>query len=89
VSTGPNQLTGTVAGVSHLGDVLQYVVRRPGIDLIARVPRQGGARLAPGDDVLCSWPSEAVYLFSDEQADLVMAERAGEALTSDPLTSPS
>jgi len=74
-----NVIQGTVAGVSHYGDVLQYVVRTKEKDVLALLPRQGAIRLAPGDAVWCHWNATEVYQFSAEQADLVMAEPALEA----------
>jgi spermidine/putrescine transport system ATP-binding protein len=73
-----NVVGGTVAGVSHYGDVLQYVVRTPNRDVIALLPRQGAVRLAPGDAVWCHWNATEVYQFSADQAELVLAEPALE-----------
>ena len=69
-----NVIRGTVAGVSHYGDVLQYVVRTPERDVISMLPRQGAVRLSIGDDVWCHWASSEVYQFSSEQAGLVLVE---------------
>ncbi len=69
-----NVIEGTVAGVSHYGDVLQYVVRTAERDVICMLPRQGAVRLVPGDAVWCDWDSSDVYQFSADQADLVMDE---------------
>ena len=73
-----NVVPGTVAGVSHYGDVLQYVVRTVSRDVISLLPRQGAVRLAPGDAVWCHWNATDVYQFSADQADLVLAEPALE-----------
>jgi spermidine/putrescine transport system ATP-binding protein len=83
-----NVMAGTIASVSHYGDVLQYVVRTStssgsgsgSRDVIAMLPRQGAPRLAPGDEVWCHWAAEDVYMFSAAQADLVLA---------DPVTNPA
>ena len=77
-----NVIAGTVAGVSHYGDVLQYVVRTSERDVISLLPRQGAVRLAPGDTVWCHWEASEVYQFSAEQADLVIQDPASEAVTS-------
>ena len=50
-----NVLAGEVAGVSHFGDTLQYVVRAPARDVIVLLPRQKAPRLAPGDAVWSHW----------------------------------
>ncbi len=73
-----NVIAGTVAGVSHYGDVLQYVVRTQERDVLSLLPRQGALRLAPGDAVWCHWSANEVYQFSAEQADLVLQDPAEE-----------
>ncbi len=75
-----NVIAGTVAGVSHYGDVLQYVVRTAERDVISLLPRQGALRLAPGDKVWCHWSAAEVYQFSADQADLVMHDPAGDSV---------
>jgi spermidine/putrescine transport system ATP-binding protein len=77
--TSTNSLSGTVASVAHFGDVLQYVVRSGNKDLLVLSPRATAARLAPGDDVWCTWSADDVYCFTDRQADLVLADPAAEA----------
>jgi spermidine/putrescine transport system ATP-binding protein len=67
-----NVMPGSIASVSHYGDVLQYVVRTAQRDVISILPRQGAPRLAPGDDVWCHWAAEDVYMFSAAQAELVL-----------------
>ena len=69
-----NVASGTVAGVSHFGDVLQYVVTSGERDLLVLTPRAHVARFALGDSVYCSWSADDVYLFSARQADIVMAD---------------
>ena len=71
-----NAVEATVAGVSHFGDVLQYVVHTAHRDLLVLVPRTNPARFAVDDRVWCSWSAEDVYLFSARQADVVMASPA-------------
>ncbi len=74
-----NVVPGTVAGVSHYGDVLQYVVRTASRDVISLLPRQGAPRLAPGDAVWCHWSASDVFQFSADQASLVIHDPADEA----------
>ena len=69
-----NNCRGTVAGVSHFGDVLQYVVTSGDRDLLVLTPRLDTRRFALGEDVWCSWSADDVYLFSARQADVVLAE---------------
>jgi len=62
-----NVVAGTLAGVSHLGDVLQYVVvTQSGAEVIARRPRSGSGRLDPGIPVWCAWQPPDVQLFADD-----------------------
>jgi len=75
--SGPNQLAGTLAGISHLGDVIQYVVISGTREVLVRLPRHNAPRLAAGQPVWCSWPAELVQLFPHDQAALVR--------TSDPI----
>jgi len=79
-SQDSNLLRGKVAGVSHFGDVLQYVVSAGDRDVLVLTPRAHAARLHAGDDVWCSWAADDVYLFSARQADIVMADAADEEL---------
>jgi len=69
-----NVVKATVSGISHFGDVLQYVVTAGDRDLIVMSPRTSTNRPALGDSVWCSWAPEEVYLFSARQAGVVMAE---------------
>ncbi len=74
-----NAVTGRLAGVSHLGDVIQFVVMTgQGKEVLARVPRTQAPRLSPGAEVTCSWDAEYVHVFGAEQADLVLADPAAD-----------
>ncbi|MGZ6962054.1 MAG: ABC transporter ATP-binding protein [Ilumatobacteraceae bacterium] len=73
-----NVLAGEVAGVSHFGDTLQFVVRSPVRDVIVLLPRQKAPNLHPGDKVWCQWSARDVYQFSAAQESLVLAEPASE-----------
>ena len=62
-----NVVGGELAGVSHLGDVLQYLVVTPaGNEVIARRPRASAARIAQGTRVWCAWSAADVHVFADE-----------------------
>jgi spermidine/putrescine transport system ATP-binding protein len=73
-----NVLAGEVAGVSHFGDTLQYVVRTHTRDVIVLLPRQKAPNLHPGDPVWAHWSAHDVYQFSAAQESLVLAEPASE-----------
>ena len=63
---------GTLRGMSHLGDTIQYVVVSDvGPDLIARAPRGAVAGLTVGSPVTCTWTGDAVRVFGAAQAHLV------------------
>ena len=73
-----NSTSGTVAGVSHFGDVLQYVVTSGERDILVLTPRAHAVRFQAGDEVHCTWSADDVYLFSARQADIVMADPTDE-----------
>ncbi|MDP9463988.1 MAG: ABC transporter ATP-binding protein [Actinomycetota bacterium] len=73
-----NVFAGEVAGVSHFGDTLQFVVRSGARDVVALLPRQKAPKLRPGDPVWCQWSADDVYQFSADQESLVLAEPAAE-----------
>ncbi|MFM8266886.1 MAG: ABC transporter ATP-binding protein [Ilumatobacteraceae bacterium] len=74
-ATGVNTLRGTVAGVAHFGDVLQYIVAANGREIVVLAPRaDGSARFAAGEDVWCTWSADDVYQFSDRQAEIVSSQ---------------
>lgn len=74
-----NTLSGTLAGISHLGDVIQFVVSSgSGRELLARLPRTKAPRLDTGQTVWCSWDPDHTYLFTADQADLVLADPASD-----------
>ncbi|MGO7983744.1 TOBE domain-containing protein, partial [Rhizobium johnstonii] len=57
-------LAGTVAGISFLGDSIQYVViTASGLELIARVSPDRAEHLATGDSVWCSWDPSDLRVF--------------------------
>ena len=73
-----NVVGGEIASVSHFGDVLQYVVRTPSRTILVLTPRASAVRLQTGDDVWATWNEDDVYMFSADQAELVLAEPAAE-----------
>ncbi|MFE5672840.1 ABC transporter ATP-binding protein [Agromyces sp. NPDC056523] len=66
---GANLARGTLLGVAHLGETMQYLVRL-GDDqsLIARRPTPEAPDLAVGDAVRCSWSPESVLVFPADGA---------------------
>ncbi len=76
---GVNRVEGVLAGTSHLGDVIQFVVRTGDRELLSRRPRHRMPKLQPGQRVWCQWDEAHVHLFPDTQAGLVMADPAEEA----------
>ena len=75
----PNRVSGTLASVSHLGDVIQFVVLTPGRkEILARLPRPSAPHLEVGSTVWCAWDAENTYVFSSDQADIVLANPAEE-----------
>jgi len=76
---GQNAISGTLASVSHLGDVIQFVVLTPGRkELIARLPRPRAPRLEVGGQVWCAWDPELTHMFGAEQAEIVLVDPAAE-----------
>jgi spermidine/putrescine transport system ATP-binding protein len=75
-----NSVRGSLAGISHLGDVIQFVVLTPGQkEILCRMPRPGAPKLEVGGDVWCMWDTEHVHVFDAGQADVVLADPAAEA----------
>jgi spermidine/putrescine transport system ATP-binding protein len=76
---GPNAISGTLASVSHLGDVIQFVVMTPGRkEIIARLPRPRAPKLSVGATVWCTWDADHTHMFGAEQAEIVLVDPAGE-----------
>ena len=72
-----NSVRGTLAGISHLGDVIQFVVVTPGgKEILCRLPRPRAPKLEVGGDVWCRWDEELVHVFDAGQADVVLADPA-------------
>jgi spermidine/putrescine transport system ATP-binding protein len=75
-----NSVRGTLAGISHLGDVIQFVVLTPGgKEILCRLPRPRAPRLEVGGDVWCTWDDDLVHVFDAGQADVVLADPAAGA----------
>ncbi|WP_324613232.1 ABC transporter ATP-binding protein [Agromyces kandeliae] len=68
-TTGANRVQGTLLGVSHLGETMQYLVRL-GDDqsLIARRPTPEAPDLAVGAAVSCTWSDTSVQVFPSDDA---------------------
>jgi spermidine/putrescine transport system ATP-binding protein len=80
VAANENQASGVLRGISHLGDVIQFVVvRDDGADVLARVPRAHAPRLEVGQQVCCSWSPDQVHVFGSEQTGLVLPDPAEPA----------
>ncbi len=78
-SDGRNAISGELASISHLGDVIQFVVITPGSkEVIARLPRPGAPRLDVGGRVWCSWEADNTHVFGAEQAEIVLADPASD-----------
>jgi len=76
-----NTLSGNLANVSHLGDVVQFVVITPGRkEILARLPRPKAPRLDVGSEVWCTWDADHAHVFGAEQAEIVLADPAAEAV---------
>ncbi|MEO8107090.1 MAG: ABC transporter ATP-binding protein [Actinomycetes bacterium] len=79
-SSTENRVRGQLAAVSHLGDVIQFVVLTPqGKEILAVLPRVSAPRLMPGSEVWCSWAADQVHVFNADQADIVLADPAAGA----------
>jgi len=81
-----NMTKGVVAGVSHFGDVLQYVINSGGRDILVLTPRTTADRFISGDKVYCSWSTDDVYQFSDRQAAIVLHDGTDGLPISDPTS---
>jgi spermidine/putrescine transport system ATP-binding protein len=72
-----NSVPGTLAGISHLGDVIQFVVlTKEQREILCRLPRPRAPKLAVGGDVWCTWDADLVHVFDAGQADVVLADPA-------------
>ncbi len=79
-----NKIKGQLAAVSHLGDVIQFVVMTPhGKEILAVLPRVAAPRLMPGSEVWCSWAADHVHVFNADQSDIVLADPAAGSQLAD------
>lgn len=69
-----NAMRAVVEDVLPLGDTLQYVMGAGDHEILVRQPRAGGAPIAVGEVRWCTWPAEAVRLFSGPEAVRAAAE---------------
>jgi spermidine/putrescine transport system ATP-binding protein len=64
-----NTVSGTLLGVSHLGETIQYLVKvSDSQSLLARRPSPNAPRLSVGEAVVCSWEAAHVQLFPADAA---------------------
>ena len=77
-ATHANVLAGKVAGVSHFGDTLQYVVRTRLRDVIVLLPRQKAPKPASRRRRVVPVGSGRRVSVLGRQADLVLAEPSAE-----------
>ena len=78
-ASGQNAISAELASISHLGDVIQFVVITPGRkEIIARLPRPKAPRLELGGRVWCSWGPDQTQVFGAEQAEIVLADPASD-----------
>jgi spermidine/putrescine transport system ATP-binding protein len=75
-----NAVRGTLAGISHLGDAIQFVVLAAGNkEVLCRLPRPRAPRLEVGGEVWCIWDASHVHVFDAGQADVVLGDPAALA----------
>ena len=76
-----NSVPGKLAGISHLGDVIQFVVLTAGQkEILCRLPRPRAPKLEVGGDVWCTWDADQVHVFDAGQADVVLADPAATGI---------
>ena len=60
-------LPGRLAGISFLGDVIQYVIlTASGLELLARTAPNQAEHLSTGDPVWCSWDESDLLVFPED-----------------------
>ena len=70
-----NVIRGRLAGVAHLGDAIQYVVRsKGGKEILSRRQRQLAEKLEVGQEVWCTWSAEHAQIFGGDQLQLVLSD---------------
>ncbi|OJX72319.1 ABC transporter ATP-binding protein [Leifsonia sp. 71-9] len=68
---------GTLAGISFLGDVIQYVVvTAAGVELLSRRPPSQVEQLSTGDTVWCGWDDGDLHVFAADAEPDADAEAA-------------
>jgi len=68
---------GTLAGISFLGDVIQYVVvTTAGVELLSRRPPSQVEQLSTGDTVWCGWDDGDLHVFAADAEPDADAEAA-------------
>lgn len=62
--TPTNSIPGRLAGISFLGDVIQYlVITANGKEILSRVPRSESLEVAVDDNVFCAWDPQKAQVF--------------------------
>ena len=70
---------GELASISHLGDVIQFVVLTPGRkEIIAGCPGREPRGSTSAGQVWCSWGADHTHVFGAEQAEIVLADPASD-----------
>jgi spermidine/putrescine transport system ATP-binding protein len=75
-----NRLEGVLAGVSHLGEVIQYVVHAGDLEVLSRRPRDVAVRLPVGERVWCTWSPAQAHVFADRGTEALGEQAPGEAV---------
>ena len=70
-----NVIRGRLAGIAHLGDAIQYVVRTDGgTEILSRRQRQLAEKLEVNQEVWCSWAAEHAQIFGSDQLPLALSD---------------
>ena len=77
---GSNKVRSTIVAIAMLGDTLEFVLQSAGgKEIIARLPRHTGMRLAEGEAVWAHWSRDHMTLFPFENLSGRIHERTPEA----------
>ena len=81
-AAGPNRVAGTLVGVAHQGEAMQYLIElRDGRTLLARRSLADGAGIGIGDPVVAYWDPADVRLFADDDGPAEAHRAADENLS--------
>ncbi|MGI8516036.1 MAG: TOBE domain-containing protein, partial [Acidimicrobiia bacterium] len=77
-----NVIRGRLAGIAHLGDAIQYVLRTSGgKEILSRRQRQLAEKLEVGQEVWCTWSADHAQIFGSDQLQLVLSDEEEMATT--------